>query len=168
MNNNAPISPEAAPKIVMVICGGLISGCLLFLVVMLFLAKMQESWTAAGPITLIVVGLGVSSIALAAVLPGLLARSMISRSRDLARDQKQKPDEGALLRIATSAAMNQCIIRYALLEGAAFFAIISLMVEGSWLALGVTLFLLAAMLAFFPLPGRFESMRDELIGQMKS
>ena len=168
MNNNVPISPEAAPRIIMIICGALISGCLMFLMLMLLLAKMQPNWLAAGSLTIVVMVVGVSNIGLAAVLPSLLSRSMVKRSRELAGNQKQKPDKEALTRIATSAAMNQCIIRYALLEGAAFFAIISLMIEGSWLAMGMALLQVAAMLAFFPWPGRFESIRDGLIDQMKS
>ncbi len=165
MSSNQPMNPQTAGRTLLIICGGLVAGPLVFLVIVAAMAQMQPSWTAAGPVTWIGAGIAVVSLLTACFLPGLLARSMIQRAKqDLPRGEVGEANS-ALLRIATTASMNKYIIRFALLEGAAFLCAIGALLEGNWVALAVALFMIAVMLAMFPWPPRFESTRDDLLQQ---
>ncbi len=159
------IAPEKMPHLAMVIAAALLAGCVMFMAMVMILAKMQPGWTAAGPVTLIALGLCPVSIVLALVLPGILARTFVAGARLKAGDTANDPT--ARMRIASAATMNQVIVRKALLEGAAFFAVIAVLLEGTWLAAGAFAVLIAAMLALFPFPARFEAIRDGLLETMK-
>lgn len=151
----------------MVVCGSMISGSFAFLAVMMMIAKMRENWGEAGPVSLIALGLGLASIGLALFVPPILARSSIQRARADRGSGGFRGDGDATQRIASSAAINLFIIRFALLEGGVFFSIMSLLVEGCWISMGVAVLLLAIMLALFPFPARFEAERDRLASALR-
>jgi hypothetical protein len=159
------IDPAKASQIAMFIAAALIGGCLMFMVIVMMITKMQPGWTNAGPLTLIALGLSPVSIVLATALPGILARAFVAKAKSAAVGAAG--DKAGRLQIATAAAMNQVIVRSAILEGATFVAAMAVMLEGTWLAVGAFGLLLAAMLAFFPIPARFEAIRDGLLETMK-
>lgn len=159
------VDPEKMPMLAMTIAAALLGGCMAFMVVALLMAKMQSGWAAAGPMTLMVLGLCPLSVVLALVLPGTLAKSFVANARLRAGEPANDP--AARLRIASAATMNQVVIRTALLEGAALLAGIAVLLEGTWLAAGAFALVVAAMLALFPFPPRFESIRDGLLETMK-
>jgi hypothetical protein len=154
------IAPEALPKVAMMIAAGLMGGCAFFVAFAYLLATMQPNWQSAGPLTLVALVMGLSATVLAFVLPGILARAMVGAARLKQGAATGEPE--AEIRVAGAAALNQIIVRQALLEGAALMAGIAVLIEGTWLALGVAAFLLALMLALFPWPSRFEAARDRL------
>lgn len=154
-----PLDPESAPRVAMIISAALIGGCVTLLVVVLMIAKFQPSWLAAGPLTLASLIIAGVSLGLAVFVPRIFAASMIRTARN---GGLRDPGSEAANRVATTAAMNRQIVRYALLEGAAFLCAFAILAEGSWLALAAVLVLLGAMGAAFPWPGRFEAARDNL------
>lgn len=168
MTNATRPEPEKLPRIAMIVSGALLMACLVWLVAALSMAKMQPGYLAAGPLTLVAMVLGASSLVLSLVLPGILSRSLIQRARTDIKAGTFQADERAELRIASTAAFNHGLVRFAILEGAAFLAGMALFAEGTWPALAIALVLIAAMGALFPFPGRFESLRDRLRGELRS
>jgi hypothetical protein len=116
-------------------------------------------------ITLAAIALGVSSLAMSYVIPGMLVaqgRRQIARERTITGEPAklsptaQASDAGRLLGLY----QNHLIVGAALAEGGAFFAGIAYMLERHSLALLVALVLIGAILTRFPTRDRLAAWLD--------
>lgn len=136
----------------------LVTGVLLFLAIVFLVVRKgaldKEPWSLEGTRTLVSMGFGAVAIVLSFMLPGVVlgaARKSAATGRwgdpniPVPTDPAERETLGLLMGIQTA-----LIVRLALLEGAAFFAIIAFMTEGKALALVVAGVLLVLMLLYFP------------------
>lgn len=118
-----------------------------------------EAWGLSGMLTLLALLFAVMNIALSFVVPPQLTRTGLQRvTRDQARDPKPGWEGFPVEAPAVFPVFqSELIVRLALLEGAAFFAVIAHMMEGTLLPLLAALVLVILMLASFPTDERFRA-----------
>jgi len=139
---------EAMVRIMQIIAAALMMGVLALLFVVLLVTRgdiggMQN----ADLITMIAGGSGFLMIVNHLVIPGIITRAQLKQAAASGILQKE---EQAKIEHFCAIYQTQMIIGLALLEGAAFFNLIALMVEKSVASLGVVILLLSLMLLKFP------------------
>jgi hypothetical protein len=142
-----------------IISAALISGVIVFLVVVLFVIKGDRQ---PGSPLLTYIGLAFGALALvfAFIVPGLIGSSirqaLIDGKRvDLPAQFKANPEVGIVGNLLFLF-QTRLIIGYAILEGAAFFNLVAYMIERQDVSLAIVGLLLAAMLVKFPTRGKIE------------
>lgn len=139
---------EAAIRAMKIIAGALIMGVLVFLGIVLVITKGEiGGMENADILTIIAAGFGFLMIVNHLVIPRVIsgAQLKLAAEKGLA-DQ----DEVAKAKQVCGVYQAQMIVGFALLEGAAFFNLIVLMLEKSVASLGVVILLLSLMAIRFP------------------
>jgi hypothetical protein len=155
-----------------IISGTLAAGVVAFLVVVLVINGPPNAAADPGVVTYLSAGFFLVMLVVAMIVPRSIVQSQIA---DIARGTWKPPEqlpanydvtsESAKLLIVYQTHM---IVRLAMLEGAAFFALIAYLLEGHWLALGVAIAALALLLSQFPTRGRLENWADHAQAQMQA
>ncbi len=154
-----------------IITFALMSGCMLFLAMVLLLPGLGgQGQAGTEPIlTWISVGGAVLMVLVGLVVPDLVGRQQVRRLRTAgtlpAYQGSPVPLPTGPARegyIVASAYQTRLIIRLALLEGAAFFSLIAHMLERQWPSLLVAVVLLGLMAANFPTRGRLDHWMEEM------
>lgn len=148
-----------------IIVGALCFGVLSFLIVVLAIGAAKPQDQDSEPfLTYLAVGMAVGAVVVSIFLPSIILRSPQANTTNLvAGDAGPGGANGrASENIGPIAQMyqTQLIIRCAILEGAAFFCLVSYMIEQQMLGLVAAVVLLFVMLANFPTPSRVESWID--------
>ncbi len=143
---------DALVRTMQIIAAALMAGVLLFLGVVLVSTQGHVFSTKAPPlISGIAGGFAFLMIVNHFVIPGILTRTQLR----LAAERKLlQQDEEAKNQRVVAIYQTQLIIGLALLEGAAFFNLIALMIGKSIFSLGVVVLLLCLMLMKFPTRNR--------------
>jgi hypothetical protein len=155
-----------AIRVMQVIVVAMTGGCLMFAVVAILL-NLQDGPMAAQPgspiVTYIALAVMVSMliafVVARAVLNGQARRSLLTiadRELDDSSDPcpRALPESSEVVRILLGAFQTRLLMGAALLEGAAFFLLISYLLEGSPLALASALFLILGIALQFPTQSR--------------
>ena len=159
--------PAATLMTMRIIAGAMMSGVLMFAVVVLFL---RNGPPAEFPLlSYLGAGAAVVAFVLRMVIPDLVGRSVLGiQLQQVQRDpadgneiEDDRTDRGEaqtqqLLAAGASAFQTRTIVDYALLEGAAFFNLVAFMIEGQWWGFAAVGLLLACMVLAFPTLGRLE------------
>lgn len=157
-----------------IISAALISGVVVFLVVVLFVIKSDP---VQGTPLITYLGLGVGALALvsAFILPGLVGsgvkQALIEGKRVDLPAQFKVADEVGFVGNLLFLYQTRLIISYAILEGAAFLNLVAFMLEWQQVSLVMVGLLLGAMLAKFPTLGKVGSwLADEarIINELRS
>ena len=170
-----------------IIVGTLVAGPVFFLVVVLFLrsqapanpppaAGLTPAPQVAGlPLLTVMAGVfALTLLPLSVVLPRMVAASAV---RQVAK-QSWSPPPSYSLRLPHASEWSdrlklafvyqtQLILGAAMNEGAAFFAVIAYFLEGSPIALGLALVLIAGVAARFPTRERFDGWFDAQLGRVQ-
>jgi hypothetical protein len=143
-----------------IISAALISGVIVFLVVVLFVIKSDPK---PGSPLLTYMGLVFGALALvfAFIVPGLIGGSikqaLVDGKRvDLPGQFKASPEVGIIGNLLFLF-QTRLIIGHAILEGAAFFNLVAYMLERQDVSLAIVGLLVGAMLVKFPTRGKVES-----------
>lgn len=174
-----------------IIVGALTAGPVLFLALVLFLRAQPAAGPPQGagvrpvpgpmpratglPLLTGMAGVfALTLLPLSLVMPRIMAASAV---RQVA-DKSWSPPPSSSLRLPPPGAWNdrlklafvyqtQFIIGAAMNEGAAFFAVIAYFLEGSPIALGLALVLIAGVAARFPTRERFDAWLDAQLGRVQ-
>lgn len=142
-----------------IISAALISGVIVFLVVVLFVIK-SDPQPGSPLLTYIGLGFGALALVFAFVIPGLIGGSikqaLIDGKRVDLPAQFKAPEEVGIVGNLLFLFQTRLIIGYAFLEGAAFFNLVAYMIERQDVSLAVVGLLLAGMLVQFPSRGKLE------------
>lgn len=137
-------------KVTQLVSAALIMGVLMFMGVALVIIRGDiRGPQDAGLLTKIAGGFAVLMIVNHWFLPGLVVKAMVA-----AISRENLTPEVRLDRLG-NAFRTQLIIAIALLDGAAMFSLISVIVEKNVISLGVALFLIVLMVIRFPTQTRF-------------
>jgi hypothetical protein len=154
-----------------IICGTLAAGVVTFLVVVLVINGLPNAAAKPGVVTYISAGFFLVMLVVAMIVPRSIVQSQIAHiARGTWKPPEQLPanydvtSESAKLLIVYQTHM---IVRLAMLEGAAFFALVAYLLEEHWLALGVAICALALLLSQFPTRGRLENWADYALSRMQ-
>lgn len=148
--NNELQSPdfEGSVRGMQVIAGALMSGVLFFLGIVLMSTQGDVlSFKQPEIITIIAAGFGLLMIVNHFVIPGIIASTQL---RQLTSNDFTGSDEATRIDKLVGVYRIQLIIGLALLEGAAFFNLVALMIEKSGFNLCTAGVLFALMLMRFP------------------
>jgi hypothetical protein len=155
-----------------IICGALAAGIVTFLVVVLVLNGAPDAAAEPGVLTFISAGFFLVMLVISFLVPRIIVQGQIKQiALGTWKPPQQLPagfdlsSESAKLLLAYQTHM---IVRLAMLEGAAFFALIAYLLEGHWLALCVGIAALALLLSQFPTRGRLENWADHARAQMQA
>ena len=145
-----------------IIVGALVGGCLFFLFILLVLAPTGMAGGNRDPlITWIALGFGALTVVLRLIVPGLVvSRTLGAIARgtyqlglgqgrpvpNFERFIERTGDAGLLWTVY----LTRTIVAGALLEGGAFFLLISYLLEGQLLALGAAIFLIVGIALLMP------------------
>ena len=139
---------EASVRTMQIIAAALMIGVLSFLLVVLLMTKGDVlGLNNPSLITLIAAGFGFLMIVIHFVVPGVISNQQIGNS--VAGGQKGVDEESKKQQVLAIFQI-QLIVGLALLEGAAFFNLIALMIGKSGFSLGVVVLLVCLMLMKFP------------------
>lgn len=147
--SNAPATPEAWVRNMQIIAGALIAGVVIFALIAVFaLGALGQPPTG---VIVSYMALGMTAIELVpfALVPRFVTAPTVHRAR-----QGTGNLEGNALQYGLY--QTRMILRYALLEGAAFFSIVATIIEHNWWTLGVAGGLVLMMLTIFPARTRVE------------
>ena len=173
MQSTAPsLGVEGVVRTLRIIVPSMAGGVLIFLALVVFVFNPGANRAAEGgaeaggaaenalPILtyLAVAGLVGAVVARFVVVPVIVNANRQQLAQDV---DKQKKDPGGVERTLAGTFQTVTIIGVALLEGAAFLAVIAYMIERSPIALGVALVLAAGILAHIPSVGRARSWVDQ-------
>jgi len=132
-----------------IIMASLVGGCVFFLAVVLSI-RLRGGAAPAGPgplLAYVAVGFAVMALVARAVVPTVLVRAGLRR---LAARQTEASDPAGAVAALWRLFSTRTIVCGAILEGAAFFALVAYLVEGAAIALAVALLLIAALALHFP------------------
>lgn len=163
VDGNKPAAPPLRTQ--QILAGMLVAGVTFFLLVVLVLRgkekPMLNTAVTTTPIVLMGLVFGISALAMALFVPG----QVVSAVRGKIRPTDPLDDQG---RILLGAHQTRLIITLAILEAAAFFNLIAVMLEGSVLNLGFALLLLGLMASQFPTRGRLENWLADQLDRVRS
>lgn len=132
-------------KVSQIISAALVMGVLVFLAIVLVIIRGDvQGLPKAGLLTIIATGFGTLMIVNHMILPAIVVRPMIGKAMQEASTSDTRIDRlGDVFR-------TQLIITIALLEGAAMFSLVTLIVEKNVAAIGTAIMLILLMIARFP------------------
>ena len=165
-NGNDSSRPLTWMSTQQVIAGSLIAGVAIFALVVTVIRSGQGPLFNSkvgldSPLVLVGLVVAVSAVMTNVLLPNLMFRTPPEQLK-AARTREE--------RVEALRGMSQIklIVRYAILEGAAFLNLILFMLEGSALNLGLAIVLLLLMMAHFPTTGRIEAYLETRLGELNS
>jgi len=139
---------DAVVRTMQIIAAALMTGVLLFLLVVLVITQGDVFSTKSPPlITVIAAGFGFLMLVNHFVIPGIVSQTQL---RKAAETKLLQQDEETTSQRVVAVYQTQLIIGLALLEGAAFFNLIALLIGRSIFSLGIAVVLLCLMLIKFP------------------
>lgn len=149
-----------------IISAALISGVVVFLVVVVFVIK-KDPPQGLPLLTYVALAFGVLALVFAFIIPGFVGGSikqaLIDGKRVELPAQFRPPEEVGIVGNLLFLFQTRLIISCALLEGAAFFNLIAHMIERQQVSLAMVGLLLGAMIVRFPTQARLESwVTDEI------
>jgi hypothetical protein len=162
--------PAAKLRTMQILAAALLMGVMIFLFVVLYMVLVQNQGQPLGPpqdlpiVSLIAAVILVLNAPLVFVMPQILTQSSV---KQIAAGTWKAPQGVSGASFNTDAdkllAVKQrtLLISLALIEGAAFCALIGFLLEGQYLALGVVGLAVVLMLALFPTEGRVRSWLDQ-------
>ncbi len=132
-------------KVSQIIAGALVMGVVFFLAIVLVIIRGDLAGLPnAGILTTIATGFGVLMIVNHMILPSIVVRQMIGKAME------QTTSSDARIDRLGDAFRTQLIISIALLEGAAMFSLVTLIVEKNVAAMGMSILLIILMIVRFP------------------
>jgi hypothetical protein len=163
--------PSQSPRILVmqIIAGSLLTGCISFLVIVLFLVQNNQGKGLGNPQGQIQLLSLLCAIMLLAILPVSFFLPAVILKTGLNRAASQPPDSGVygpagpltdeayLLNLR----MSTMIVRMALFEGVSFFASIAYLIEASPLALAVNAVAILLLALNFPTQGRVSAWLEQ-------
>ena len=141
-------NPGQVALLLTIIIGAMMMGCLFFGAYVIFISGAFDQPAKEMQLSLMAAGMAVTNTLLAFVIPPIVVQSM---TRDANGD---RPTFLQAYQIKT-------IIAVALLEGATFFVIFTIMTEHHWWSLAIAVFLVGLMLTHIPSKMRIEQWLDE-------
>jgi hypothetical protein len=132
-----------------VIAGALIAGVVVFALVAVFVLGALSQPSSGVIVSSMALGMTAIKLVPFALVPRFVTTQTVHRAR-----QGVGNPEGDALQYGLY--QTRMILRYALLEGAAFFCIIATIIEHNWWTLGVAGGLVLIMLTIFPTRTRVE------------
>jgi hypothetical protein len=132
-----------------IVVAALVMGCLFFMAIVLFLNPPTDLQASdfRGLLTCVLIGFTVMALVGRAVVPSAIVSAGVRR---LAQSHSQETDPTAVITALWGLLHTRTIVAGALLEGVAFFALISYMLEKSPLALLLAVVLIIALAMHFP------------------
>ena len=132
-------------KVSQIISAALVMGILVFLTIVLVIIRGDvQGLQKAGLLTIIATGFGALMIVNHMILPTIVVRTMIGKAiQEVSTRDAQIDRLGDVFR-------TRLIITIALLEGAAMFSLVTLIVEKNVAAIGMAILLTLLMIARFP------------------
>lgn len=155
-SQNPNSSPSQRIRAAQIICGAMVMGILIFMVIALS-SPGDGKRVGAGPLPMVsMVGLGaaVVNFLLQFIIPGIVASFQINKLKVEAVADRSA-DLFSIFQI-------RMIIRLALLEGASLFNLIGYMVERQWWTIAIVALLLTNMILCFPTLNQFDSWADDV------
>ena len=149
-----------------IIVGALAAGVVSFFVVVLVIKQPQAPLAGDRLLTYLSVAAGLVAVVVALILPGVIVRNnrqaVLDGKATASTPERAPPLPEELREVGSLAAGYQTalIVRSALLEGAAFFALVAFMLEQQTLSLVVAGALLIFMLSGFPTRSKLEDAID--------
>jgi len=143
-----------------IIVGALAVGIINFLLVVVFVIRPQAQGAPAGELllTYLAVGGAVVAVIVSLIVPIVLAGSMRKTMPDSSVDSKTaSAKENAIILPLVQVYQTLLIIKCAILEGAAFFCLVTHMIERQTITLATAGVLLLVLLAQFPMRSRVEA-----------
>jgi hypothetical protein len=143
---------DSSVRTMQIMAAALMMGVLVFLLVVLVITQ-GEVLGRKNPalISVIAAGFGFLMIVNHFVIPGIISRGQL---RQVATPGSLRQDDEKTNEKVLAIFQIQLIIGLAMLEGAAFFNLIALMIDRSVLNLGIFILLMGLMLAKFPTRNR--------------
>lgn len=161
------VSLDQRVRVMQIIVAAMALGIVSFMGITIFIRLSQQQAPPEMPVlTYIALGYTPIALVLQAILPGMMAAARSQtpeRLEGLAGKGDEVPDVGSLC----ATYQTLLIISMAIIEGAAFLALIAYLVDGNVLTLGAALVLLAVLLAKFPTVSRVERWIEERREAMK-
>lgn len=158
MNSGEQLAPELRTmlRIQQVIVAAMAMGVLVFLMVALAMHTTSDPPEMFGMLTMIATGAAVAGLAARAVVPVLIVRTQRQRiARGEWKPSAEMPGGAMIAKLGPDGALMmlhqlRVIVGSALIEGAAFLAIIAFFIEGSPVAAGLAVLLAASLFVQFP------------------
>lgn len=163
LNDDQEAKLNSAIRQAQIIVAALTMGCVFFMLVVLFLTLGEGLGAHAGSVlTPIVVVFTVGCVTVRFVVIRQIVTAKLSQ---LVEQGKEYP---AILSDLLSTFVTKTVIGSALLEGPCFLALVAVMVERSVVALGIAVFLIAAIMVLnFPTRMRFETWLGDVLDDMR-
>lgn len=156
-------APLASVRTMQIVAAGLIMGLLIFFGIVLVVTK-AEFVGKLGVVGMVAAGFAGIMIANHFFIPGLIAQTQLKSS---AADGLMKQSDDVKNQRLLGIYQAHMIVALALLEGAGFFNLIALMVEKSFVNLGIAIALLALMAIRFPTASKVESWIQDKLRDMQ-
>jgi hypothetical protein len=147
--SNAPATREAWIRNMQIIAGALIAGVVVFALVAVFVLGALSQPLTGVIVSYMALGMTAMEMVPFALVPRFVTAQTVHRARQGAGNL-----EGDALQYGLY--QTRMILRYALLEGAAFFCIVATIIEHNWWTLGMAGGLVLIMLTIFPTRTRVE------------
>lgn len=165
--NRSPAPADGMVRTLQIIVLAMLMGTATFLGVVLFLSltawKPLFPVAGPGPVSLIGLGLAMVNGVLAVVVPRFVERNGLAQLGRNAAGSVEVDPETALGQLY----QTKTIVGAALLEGAASFQLIALLIEGWVPSLVAALLLMAGILAHLPTAGKFAAWRERVERQAR-
>ena len=149
-----------------IVVASLVAGCTVFLVIAVVIVSQRAIGPAAGQTILTYLAVGVTVLSLVArmVVPGVITASKV---RQFSQQPEETADVSATVVELWKLLTTSTIVGGALLEGAAFFALVTYMVEGSPLSLALAVVLIAGLAVQFPTRSRAADWLDARLAEIQ-
>jgi hypothetical protein len=147
-NQPKPTDPGKVATLLTIIVAALVMGCVMFGAFVVFGQGAFNKPAKEMQLSLMAAGMAVTNTLLAFVIPSVVVQ---------AATRNANGDRSTFLQ----AYQIKTIIAVALLEGATFFVIFTIMTEHHWWSLAIAVFLVGLMLTHIPSKMRIEQWLDE-------
>jgi hypothetical protein len=143
-----------------IILGALASGLTTYLVVVLVIRGLPEAGGEPGLLTYCSIGFFLMMLVASSIVPRVIVQAhvgQISRGAWKPTSNSANVDFSSESMQLLAVYQTQAIVRWAMLEGAGFFALTAYQLEGHWLSMAAAMLALALLLLHFPTRGRAEN-----------
>jgi high-affinity Fe2+/Pb2+ permease len=144
-----------------IILGALAAGLTTYLVVVLVIRGLPEAGGEPELLTYCSVGFFFMMLVASSIMPRVMVQAQLSQISRGAWKPSTSDSENADFSTEAMQLLavhqTQAIVRWAMLEGAGFFALTAYQLEGHWLSMAAALLVLALLLLLFPTRGRVEN-----------
>lgn len=170
LTNNQVTQVARAKMLLQIISGAMIMGSIFFLVIVIFLSLGEEFQWSVGVLELVGVVMGLGGLTAGLVVFPMIQSQQIEKLKlgfREATSKKSRSSEGSDSEVSDSEVrallekyQSLTIIRFALLEGAAFLNLVVFLMGHGVVALVMAGVVLLAMFAIFPRGSRFDRLLD--------